>query len=297
MNWHNFELSMNVWLRTLKLEIVVLHNRDSFVWLNGNQDVMGSKQNKVFSSMMLTIEFDYLKRRLFSQNERDTCSYLICFGYNWLWFVVGYLHIPTTYIVVVVFYIAGMLMVRYHCSINIKVTNCFFGTQILKLGARSPRLMFPSLHHMESYIMLTSQERQLAPQCCGKKVWCGPRFLRNFGHHFILGFARIAGINETGNYMPNGQPLSVWHLGWNREWGDLHPIEINDLSGLVGDHHLIISFILEEQSVLFWSYFVKYVWWLTVEVKSNVVWWREFHVTKKVSFRLSIHQGWRTYSK
>ena len=86
--------------------------------------------------------------------------------------------------------------------------------------------------------------RTSTPQCCGKKVWCGPRFLRNFGHHFILGFSRIAGINETGNYMPNGQPLSVWHLGWNRGWGDLHPIEINDLRGLVGDHHLIISFIL-----------------------------------------------------
>ena len=60
-------------------------------------------------------------------------------------------------------------MVRYHCSLNIKVTNCFFGTQILKLGARSPRLMFPSLDHMESHIMLTSQERQ-HPNVVERKV-------------------------------------------------------------------------------------------------------------------------------
>lgn len=200
------------------------------------------------------------------------------------------------YIIVVVFYIAGMLMARYHFSIDIKVTNCYFWNTYPQAGCKILKIDVPFTgpHGKPHNVNLA---RTSTPQCCEKKVWRGPGFLRNFGHHFILGFARIAGINETGNYMPNGQPLSVWHLGWNREWGDLHPIEINDLSGLVGDHHLIISFILEEQSVLFWSYFVKYVWWLTVEVKSNVVWWREFHVTKKVSFRLSIHQGWRTYSK
>ena len=134
---------MNVWLRTLKLEIVVLHNRDSFVWLNGNQDVMGSKQNKVFSSMMLTIEFDYLKRRLFSQNERDTCSYLICFGYNWLWFVVGYLHIPTTYIVVVVFYIAGMLMVRYPLFYKYQSHKLFFWNTDPQAGCKIPKIDVP----------------------------------------------------------------------------------------------------------------------------------------------------------
>ena len=101
-NWHNFEHSVNVWLRIRKLEIVVLNSRDSFVWLNGNQDVMGSKQNKAFSSMMLTIELDYLKRRLFfTKIKRYMCLPPICFGYNWLWFVEGYLrYVYNIYIII-----------------------------------------------------------------------------------------------------------------------------------------------------------------------------------------------------
>eukprot|EP00434_Breviolum_minutum_P012725 symbB.v1.2.011215.t1/scaffold737.1/size167444/2 len=31
--------------------------------------------------------------------------------------------------------------------------------------------------------------------------------------HRLLERMEAKGINETGNYMPNGQPLSVWHLG------------------------------------------------------------------------------------
>lgn len=91
------------------------------------------------------------------------------------------------YIIVVVFYIAGMLMARYHFSIDIKVTNCYFWNTYPQAGCKILKIDVPFTgpHGKPHNVNLA---RTSTPQCCEKKVWRGPGFLRNFGHHFILGF-------------------------------------------------------------------------------------------------------------